>query len=407
MAASLRPPKVLDPGLMPRGRHRGAQSVGPGLRELPRTPSMRSSQRNHLQRTSVNKLRHKTSLGITLSVVSSSTSRRIMRRIWRPLLGLVVVLLVLAVAGAIYQAIATMRAERAYPPPGEMVDVGGYSLHVNCVGQGSPTVILDAGLGEFSAHWVRVQREVSDTTRVCAYDRAGMGWSEMGPEPRDAKQISSELHTLLSKAGIEVPYVLVGHSFGGLSMLTYANRYPDEVAGVALVDSSTEPDQFSHRPEARDSYEPQEQSLALVPRLAQFGVSLLARLGVVRLLFKLDPASPELPPQQRAQIDALTPSTRQVSTFALELLAPTQTRRLGSQGSLGNKPLAVVTAGTQEPGWLELQDKLATLSSNSFHRVVKGATHTSLEYDRSDSQATSAAIVEVVAAVRNDRPLAR
>jgi pimeloyl-ACP methyl ester carboxylesterase len=323
------------------------------------------------------------------------------------LLGLVVALLALAVAGAIYQAIATARAERAYPPPGEMVGVGGYSLHINCVGQGSPTVVLDAGSGGFSAQWVRVQREVSDTTRVCAYDRAGMGWSEMGPDPRDAKQITGELHTLLGKASIEGPYVLVGHSFGGMYMQTYANRYPDEVAGVVLVDSSTELDQFSQRPEARDSYEPQKQKFAVVPQLAQLGVSLLARLGVVRLLSKLDPASPELPPQQREQIDALTPSTRQVSTTALEFLAPTQTLRVGSQGSLGNKPLAVVTAGESESSWLELQDKLATLSSNSIHRVVEGATHTSLLYDRSDSQATSAAIVEVVAAVRNDRPLAR
>src|ERR687890_962383 len=183
---------------------------------------------------------HKTPLGISLSVVSSSTSRGIMRRMWRPLLGLVVVLLALAVAGAIYQAIATERAERAYPPPGEMVDVGGYSLHINCVGQGSPTVVLDAGSGGFSAQWVWVQREVSGTPRVCAYDRAGMGWSERGPEPRDAKRISSELHTLLGKAGIEGPYVLVGHSFGGMYMQTYAARYPDEVAGVTLVDSSTD-----------------------------------------------------------------------------------------------------------------------------------------------------------------------
>ena len=327
-----------------------------------------------------------------------------MRRIWRPLLGLVVVLLVLAVAGAIYQAIATELAERAYPPPGEMVDVGGYSLHINCVGQGSPTVVLDAALGNMSASWGWVQQEVSGTTRVCAYDRAGMGWSEIGPEPRDARQISGELHTLLSKAGIEGPYVLVGHSFGGMYMQTYAARYPDEVAGVALVDSSTDPDQFSQRSEARESTEPQKQSIAVVPQLAQLGVSLLARLGVVRLLSNLDPASPELPQKQRAQIDALTPSTRQWSTSALEFLAPTQTLRLGS---LGNKPLAVVTAGKSEPSWLKRQDKLATLSSNSIHRVVKGATHTSLLYDRSDSQATSAAIVEVVAAVRNDRPLAR
>src|SRR5215211_5017014 len=140
---------------------------------------------------------HKTSLGISLRVMSSTTARRLMRRIGMALLGLIVVLLALAVAGATYQAIATELAERAYPPPGEMVDVGGYSLHVNCVGQGSPTVLLDAGSGEFSAQWVRVQQEVSDTTRMCAYDSAGMGWSEMGPEPRDAEQITSELHTLL------------------------------------------------------------------------------------------------------------------------------------------------------------------------------------------------------------------
>src|SRR5215210_6893867 len=284
---------------------------------------------------------HKTSLGISLSVVSSTTPRRVMRRIGMALLGLVVVLLVLAVAGAIYQAIATELAERAYPPPGEMVDVGGYSLHINCVGRGSPNVILDAGSGEMSAHWVRVQQEVSGTTRVCAYDRAGMGWSEMGPNPRDAKQISSELHTLLKGAGIKGPYVLVGHSFGGMYMQTYAARYPDEVAGMVLVDSSTDPDQFSHQPVTQDSYEPQKQTSAVVSQLERFGISLPARLGVVRLLSMLDPASPELPPQQRAQTDALTPSTRQFTTSVLEFLAPTQTLRLGS---LGNKPLAVVTA---------------------------------------------------------------
>src|ERR687893_3013035 len=134
-----------------------------------------------------------------------------MRRIGKALLVLVVALLVLAVVGAIYQAIATERAQRAYPPPGEMVDVGGHRLHINCVGQGSPTVVLDAGSGEMSAHWVRVQREVSGTTRVCAYDRAGMGWSEAGPEPRGADRVADELHALLDGAGVGGPYVLAGH----------------------------------------------------------------------------------------------------------------------------------------------------------------------------------------------------
>ena len=320
-----------------------------------------------------------------------------MRWIGRELLWSVVALLVLALSGAIYQAIATERAERAYPPPGEMVDVGGYSLHIDCAGRGEPTVVLDAGAGEMSADWVLVQREVSGTTRVCAYDRAGTGWSESGPEPRDAKRISAELHDLLSKAGIGGPYVLVGHSFGGLYAQTYAARYAEEVAGVCLVESSS-PEQFGHRPVARDIYEPQRFAVS----------SLLARLGIVRLLYKLFPAPPDLPPQQRAQIDALGPSTRQVSTTALELRAgpqsATQARRLRS---LGDKPLAVVSAGTQEPEWLELQDGLATLSSNSVHRVVEGATHTSVLHDQGDSRATSAAILGVVEAVRNDRSLAR
>jgi pimeloyl-ACP methyl ester carboxylesterase len=167
-----------------------------------------------------------------------------------------------------------------------------------------------------------VQQEVSGTTRVCAYDRAGMGWSEMGPEPRDAKQISSELHTLVTKAGIDGPYVLVGHSFGGLYMQTYAARYPNEVAGVALVESSS-PKQFSQQPTTRDSYEPQNQIFDVV--------SLLARIGIVRLLSKLDPAPPELPQQQRAQIDALSPSTRQWSTTALEFRATPANRHPNAQ----------------------------------------------------------------------------
>jgi pimeloyl-ACP methyl ester carboxylesterase len=325
-------------------------------------------------------------------------ARRIMRWTGKAILWLVIALLVLAIVGAIYQTIATARAERAHPPPGKMIDVGDHRMHIDCVGQGSPTVVLDTALGAMSASWVRVQQEVSGTTRVCAYDRAGMGWSQSGPEPRDAKQVAGELHALLEGAGIDGPYVLVGHSFGGLYMQTYAARYPEEVAGVALIESS-HPEQFSRLPEARDNYE-QTKRLYTV-------ASLLARIGAVRL-FNLSPAPPELPQQQRAQIAALNPSTRQVSTTAQEFHAtPQTTAHARSLRSLGDKPLAVVSAGTQSSGWLELQTDLATLSPNSMHRVVEGASHTSVVYERSDAQATSAAIVEVVAAVRNDRPLAR
>ena len=330
--------------------------------------------------------------------MSTSTATRIMRWTAKALLWLVVALVVLAVIGAIYQAIATERDERAYPPPGHLVNVGGYSLHINCVGEGSPTVILESALGAMSAHWVRVQQVVAETTRVCAYDRAGMGWSEPGPEPRDARQISSELHTLLKDADTEGPYVLVGHSYGGLYARMYAARYPNEVAGVVLVDSS-HPEQFTRSPEGRAMYEQIRRLGAVIP--------FLTRLGVTRL-FNVYPAHPDLPPQQRAQIEAFNSSTRQVATTAAEFRAtPETTAQVRSTGTPGDKPLAVISAGEQSSSWLELQDQLAALSSDSIHRVVEGATHESLLYESRDAQVTGAAILEVVEVVRNDEPLAR
>jgi len=310
---------------------------------------------------------------------------------------LVVALLVLAVIGAIYQAIATELAERAYPPPGEMVDIGDHSLHINCIGHGSPTVILEAANFGMSAWWVRVQKQLAQTTRVCAYDRAGLGWSsERGPEPRDARQISSELHTLLKGADIEGPYVLVGHSYGGLYVRMYADRYPEETAGVVLVDSS-HPEQFTRSPKERAQYE-QTVRLGAV-------ISFLTRLGVIRLT-NYYPAHPDLPSHQRAQIEAFNASTHHVATTLEEYRAtPQTTAQVRRAGSLGDTPLAVITAGEQSSVWLEMQDELAALSPNSIHRVVEGATHESLLYNKGDSQVTSAAIHKIVEAVRNDQPL--
>jgi pimeloyl-ACP methyl ester carboxylesterase len=128
-----------------------------------------------------------------------------------------------------------------------MVDMGGHRLHIDCVGQGSPTVILESGLGNMSADWANVQPEVAKTTRVCTYDRAGTGWSEPGPEPRDPQQIARELHTLLGNARIDGPYVLVGQSFGGLYVRMYAARFPQEVEGMVLVDAS-HPDMWTRLP---------------------------------------------------------------------------------------------------------------------------------------------------------------
>jgi len=158
---------------------------------------------------------------------------------------LIVVLALTWVMGS--RAKAALRAK--YPPPGQMVDVGGYQMHLYCLGSGSPTVVLDAGAGDFSLTWELVQPEVAQTTRVCAYDRAGLGWSERGPNPLTVENTVEELHTLLTEAEIEGPYVLVGHSLGGAYVRAYPFRYPEEVVGLVLVDASHE-DQEARFPEA-------------------------------------------------------------------------------------------------------------------------------------------------------------
>ena len=172
------------------------------------------------------------------------------RRVLRVLVAVIAGLLLLGLAGAVSQAVATSRDRRAYPPPGEMIKVAGHRLHLHCTGHGSPTVILEAGNLGMSAHWVRIQQEVARVTRVCSYDRAGMGWSEAAPGSRDARQIAAQLHSLLSGAGETGPYVPVGHSYGGLYALNHAGQYPAEVAGLVLLDSS-HPDRSPVRPKVR------------------------------------------------------------------------------------------------------------------------------------------------------------
>jgi pimeloyl-ACP methyl ester carboxylesterase len=134
-------------------------------------------------------------------------------------------------------------------PPGLLIDLGGYKLHIYCEGNGpGPAVILDSGIGGFSLEWFPVQRLLSDKARVCAYDRAGYGWSDPGPSPRTTDHIVEELHTLLQVAGVTPPYILVGHSFGGYNMQYFAKVYPQEAAGLILVDSS-HPEQVDRLPE--------------------------------------------------------------------------------------------------------------------------------------------------------------
>ena len=170
-------------------------------------------------------------------------SRGLWRWTKRGLVGLAGLVIFVLLAGVVYQFVATKIDEYRYPAPGEMVDVGGYSLHLYCTGEGgrgAPTVVMDSGLGGSVLDWQLVQPEVAGFTRVCTYDRGGAGWSEPGVQPRTSPQIVEELHTLLGNAGVQEPYVLVGHSFGGTNVQLYASQYPNEVAGMVLVDSALE-----------------------------------------------------------------------------------------------------------------------------------------------------------------------
>src|SRR5262249_38349957 len=133
----------------------------------------------------------------------------------RALIVLVVVIVGLPLLGFTYEALMAPGDADRFPPIGQMVDARGHRLHLYCVGEGSPTVILESGHGAVALHWTLVQAAVSTTVRTCAYDRAGLGWSELGPNPRTPQRIAEELHTLLENAGIEPPYVMVGHSIGG------------------------------------------------------------------------------------------------------------------------------------------------------------------------------------------------
>lgn len=321
-------------------------------------------------------------------------ARRALRTRARLLLTPVFVTLALVAVGALVQDVTAHQVRNDHPAPGRTFAVGDHRLHIDCHGAGGPTVVLFNGLGEFSASWARITDQVGDTTRVCAYDRAGQGWSDDVDEPQDGATAAADLHTLLAAAGESGPYVLVGHSTGGPYAMTYAAQYPGEVAGMVLLDSSS-PRQFADLPAYPLQYALMKRGLSLLPTLARVG------LGPV-----LGPSS-DLPGTEGDLVEAMSSTVRAQRNGRDELsMVPLVFEQSQSLITLEDLPLVVLTASENldTEGWAAAQDRLATLSSDSLHRDVR-SSHAGMVEDPEGSEASVAAITTVVRSVSTGSPV--
>lgn len=273
--------------------------------------------------------------------------------------------------GCMYQAVATVRDQRDHPPPGRLMDIDGCRLHVQTTGRGRPTVVLETGLGGMSAAWGWIQPETAKFSSVVSYDRAGLGWSGPDTGPKTAALAARRLRGILLHSRVPPPYVLVGHSMGGLFIRVFADLYPNEVAGMVLLDA-VHPDQHL-RSEAIDTH------MRTGFRFLK-AAPLLARLGYVRLAGLFNAWAEGLPARQAAEAEAFLSTYQHLRTTCDESLAwDTICAEVRATAGLGAVPLAVVTAGMDVlPGHPELQRELAALSSDSIHFAVKRAAHVSL-----------------------------
>lgn len=318
--------------------------------------------------------------------------RRIMQYVGIVFLGLLVV-------GLVYEPLAEQAFAQTHKVPGQLFQVGDHQLHIHCTGSGSPTVVLEAGLGESSysmAGWIAPA--VAPVTRVCVYDRAGYGWSEAAVGPRDGIAVATDLHTLLAQAQEKGPYVLAGHSTGGVYVRVFAARYPQEVAGMVLLDAQPN-EALTRLPDYPTFYAWFSPVTKLLPYVA--------RVGIVRLFNYA--SQTDLPTAENAGAIAAGTTVHQYRAqrdeFAGIPAALTQAQALQS---LGDKPLIVVSAPIDaQKGWLTLQAEMTKLSTNRVQRVIANATHASLIENKADAVASSQAIRDVVTAVRTGQPLGK
>jgi pimeloyl-ACP methyl ester carboxylesterase len=316
------------------------------------------------------------------------------------LIGVTVFVLVVGIIGTVYQTAMTEADQRNFSPPGNLIDVDGFKMHIHCEGAGSPTVILEAMSGGTSTYWGWIQPEVQKETRVCVYDRAGFGWSESDPEPQSLARTVHNLHALLVNANIDGPYVMVGHSLGGVYVRQFAADYPDEVAGVMLLDEAN-PQQFVKYPKL---FTEGDNFISILN-----GIKSLNRIGVGHLYFALGGRMDfsELPEPQRSQMGAIWSTPKYFETQVAEIMAGHEiwADALNLKG-LGDLPLMVVSRGMNlDYEWNTYQSELAALSTNSAHITVEGASHTDLVFNSNCAAEVSKAILQLVDAVRTGKRL--
>ncbi|MDE0264870.1 MAG: alpha/beta hydrolase [Bryobacterales bacterium] len=273
-----------------------------------------------------------------------------------------------------YQALSSHISLRNNPPPGRLVELDGRNVHLLCAGEGSPTVILEAGLPASSLTWMSVFSEIAELTRVCTYDRPGYGWSQSTDSTRTVETIAQELRMVLQRADISPPYILAGHSFGGLVMQLYAMRFPNDFVGMVLVDSS-------HPGQAHRTLDLREIDTI------SFAMKTLGPIGIVRLLFPVPAGNPESRDiSVREQERELLMTNRTLRTAIREMSGLRESLRQVAESAvdLGSKPLVVLSQGQRRAeSWQAIQEDLSRLSTNSEWQVVGGAGHF-IQHDQPD-----------------------
>jgi pimeloyl-ACP methyl ester carboxylesterase len=314
------------------------------------------------------------------------------------------------------------------PPSGRLVDLGGWLVHINCMGEAhasQPTVVLEAGLGDFSVEWSLVQPGVAKFARVCSYDRAGDGWSELGPHPRTMRQIVYELHTLLANAGIKPPLVLVGHSYGGWLVRLYAATYPAEVVGMVLVEAGADnPRRFL--PDGKLGYSSDLVKNQEIPAVKTSGPLRISDIPPAALKQMMSGAqslakNPNPPPRDKLPSDAqrmrawalgqLGHVAAGVNPFEHEELALLRAERMKTAYPLGDMPLIVLTRGIPDEHGPEA--KALEEEHRQAHKAIGGmsrkgklivATRSGHHVQLDEPELVIKSIREVVTAAQAGRP---